>query len=193
MRLQVRPPPAGRLPEQPTAVTYRAVARLAARVAGWAMVAGAKGRRREGETGGGQGRGGEQRSQGLMPMITPVPVRGWTGGVAGPRADSGISSLVSSRRGFGPDVVPKKFHSLRWPTRIQRWWPETRITTRCQLRGLLRTGAAGLVVNLAGPLGAGKTTLLDELDETVIRRDGAGASGHGVIIQQENFPRTHAL
>ena len=44
---------------------------------------------------------------------------------------------------------------------------ETRATTLRQLQRLLRTGAAGLVVNLAGPLGVGKTTLLDELGVTI--------------------------
>jgi hypothetical protein len=71
-----------------------------------------QGRRRGGETGGGKGRGGEQCGQGFMPMDDScVPVRGWTGGVAGSRADGGMLSLVSSRRGFGPDVVSKKFQS----------------------------------------------------------------------------------
>ena len=43
---------------------------------------------------------------------------------------------------------------------------ETHATTLRQLQGLLRAGAAGLVINLVGPLGAGKTALLDELGET---------------------------
>jgi hypothetical protein len=44
---------------------------------------------------------------------------------------------------------------------------ETRATTLRQLQGLLCAGAAGLMVNLVGPLGVGKTMLLDELGEAV--------------------------
>ena len=54
---------------------------------------------------------------------------------------------------------------------------ETRATMLRQLQGLLRAGAAGLVVNLVGPLGVGKTALLDELGEIVEGGDFPAVAG----------------